>query len=115
MTIGSTIHQSNGDNDIYLVSWSENQPTGISEQQTATKLIGYPNPATSYINLEGKFESVKVKVNVYSVEGKLVLATETETAFDSRITLNTEELNPGTYIAVVEDSGVRSSVSFMIR
>ncbi len=115
INLGNLLYQSNGGNDFFMVSFTKNLSTGLSYQENKIKVQAYPNPASSYINFSGNFSSEKASIFVYSVEGRLVLSTIADPGFSSEITLNTSGLNPGNYIAVIDDSGNKSSVSFMIR
>ena len=115
MSVGSVILQSNGNDDFFMASFTKIQTTGILEQEPVTMLKAYPNPAVSYINLEGDFTSGMVQVSVYSADGRKVISMDSDPGFDSRITFNTEEFKTGNYIAVIEDAGKRSTVNFMVQ
>lgn len=84
----------------FAVAYKE---VGIEENEL-TKLRIYPNPATKKLTIKSLESSSSMNVRIYSVNGVLVLE---RTSSESESTINTSNLDSGTYIVLVEtESGV---------
>ena len=80
---------------IMLRAVMNNNIVGVSEDQLALQKVDiYPNPATNFVNIRGKFDAVRL----LTITGQLI---KEEAGNGSEMQLKTAELKPGMYLLQV--------------
>ncbi|WP_196886924.1 T9SS type A sorting domain-containing protein [Aureivirga sp. CE67] len=76
---------------------------GIDEDKYSSSEISvYPNPTVDFINIKSKVNFTKAIVNVFDLQGKLVLTKELKGNSSS---IDIQNLEPGTYILNLNNNG----------
>lgn len=75
---------------------------GIGDDRKAKNVYLYPNPSSDYVDVILPVNSIKVKVNIFDLAGKLVLSTEKLVDEDS-FRLDVSKLQSGNYMLQVKD------------
>lgn len=88
-TKGSVLHI-----DAVRLGYKQQQ-TSIDEATATVTAAIYPNPAANVININSIQDLTGTNLNVYNLQGQLVLSAELHSQFN---TINTSSLNNGAYI-----------------
>lgn len=74
-------------------------PTKINEKQPSNSVSIYPNPCTNTLNIAFSEQLGAIKINIYSVDGRLV---QTKWLQQSNNALNISDLSPGLYLLQIQ-------------
>lgn len=74
---------------------------GITQNYINSEISIFPNPANQYLIINGLDANIQNKINIYNLEGKLVLTGESENK--NQIKINTEKLKSGVYILKISN------------
>jgi hypothetical protein len=115
VTFYATFNAANGDGSnngdvIYGSAKSFSQSTvGIDENELASQVSIYPNPATNFINVD---LPVSAQVRIFDLTGKLILDVE---GVNGITTVDLNEFEPGLYITQIESDGSNIARRFVVR
>ena len=87
---------------------------GQFENELASALSIYPNPATDFITVEGNFEG-KATVKLISLLGQEIQGFEGELSAGNSLRIPTEGLAKGTYLVVVSKEGTTHAEPVVVR
>ena len=87
---------------------------GQFENELASTLSIYPNPATDFITVEGDFEG-KATVKLISLLGQEVQGFQGELSAGNALRIPTEGLAKGTYLVVVSKAGTTHAEPVVVR
>jgi hypothetical protein len=87
---------------------------GQFENELASALSIYPNPATDFITVEGNFEG-KATVKLISLLGQEIQGFEGELSAGNALRIPTEGLAKGTYLVVVSKEGTTHAEPVVVR
>ena len=107
--IDAVENESNTMNNSYCIDIDVQPAFGISENYEMHKLKVYPNPSTTYLNIEWEEESIE-KVEVFNLSGSLI-----QTYSDvSENRINIQSLAKGSYLLrVLNEAGVSNHIHFI--
>lgn len=84
-------------NDLFIVKFNSNL-TGVNNNyNNYTNIKIYPNPANDFIIIEGLTTSENTTINIYDIQGKLILTKE----LVENGTIDLSELNKGVYVVKI--------------
>ena len=95
------------ENQMTAVSYDKDFFVGIGEQYTKPTVQlsdGYPNPAVSSVNFQLRLEKTShVSITLTNIVGKVVFGQDAEKfqAGVNKISVDVNELNPGTYFVLL--------------
>lgn len=70
----------------------------------------YPNPANNWIHINGKFSSEDLHLNIYNMNGRMILKQQLKSNMSS---INIETLEKGVYLMEISDSTIRQTQRFI--
>jgi hypothetical protein len=82
----------------FCLSYEFDQIGSVSNRNQAIKVLAYPNPTSNKLNLEA--ENLIENVQIISLDGRILESGQNQVQ-SKNVTVNTAELTPGIYFAVV--------------
>lgn len=104
--------QDNDTKEILQSTYAENK-IGINEN-TFTTFKVYPNPADGQAAMRFVNNMNKLKVTIYSIDGRKVSEIDKENISNNTLSINTEFLKNGVYLIQAESMGVTSTSKLII-